>query len=105
VQADDGGRFPSATDPRRKGVFEVSPPGVRLRIEAGAQRSLADTDTDRACEYADPARWLGIDPGALDEGDVCLRALKRAALAEFMPPGRDPPTRSEGLLSYVFKKV
>ena len=38
------------------------------------------------------------------DDDVCLRALKRAAIAEFVPPGRGPPTRSEPLLSFVFKQ-
>ena len=100
----DGGSFPSATDSRRAGVFEMSPAGVRSRIEEGAGRSRAGTDPASACEYADPARWLGITPLYVDDGDVCLRALKRAVLAEFVPPGRGPPTRSEPLLSFVFKK-
>ena len=100
----DGGSFPSATDSRRAGVFEMSPAGVRSRIEEGAGRSRAGTDPASACEYADPARWRGITPLYVDDGDVCLRALKRAVLAEFVPPGRGPPTRSEPLLSFVFKK-
>ena len=78
----DGGSFPSATDSRRAGVFEMSPAGVRSRIEEGAGRSRAGTDPADVMRHildATAAARIEISRPRLEDVFIELVAGGRAA--------------------------